>query len=61
VDYCGKRYLSVNYRTDLYVSVTKRPKKTRAAKPTKKRLRVDKSAFDSILDKLIKSKPVKRG
>lgn len=42
------------------MSVRKRPKKARSAKPPKKRLRVDKEVFDGVLEKLIKSKPEKR-
>jgi hypothetical protein len=61
VDRIGKRYLSVDYGAESNVSIRKRPKKARAARPAKKRLRVDKDVFDGVLEKLIQSKPVKRG
>jgi hypothetical protein len=60
VDRIGKLYLSVDYGTDLRMSARKRPKKARVGKPPTKRLRVDKDAFDGVLEKLIRSKPVKR-
>jgi hypothetical protein len=60
VDCSGKRYLSVNYGAEFNVSTPKRPKKVGAAKRPMKRLRVDKDVFDGVLERLIKSKPVKR-
>jgi len=50
----------VNYGAEFNVGSAKRPKKARAAKQPKKRLRVDKDVFDGVLEKLIQSKPVRR-
>jgi hypothetical protein len=60
VEVGGKRYLSVDCNVALNMSTKKRPRKTSAARPAKKRLRVDKDVFDGVLEKLIQSKPVKR-
>jgi hypothetical protein len=51
------------YKTGMVfqMSSNKRPKKRASAKPLPKRIRVEKQAFDKVLQRLIQSEPVKRG
>lgn len=60
MEYAENPCAAVDYEKDCHVSDAKRPKKARRGTPPKKRLRVDKAAFDNVLERLIKSKPVKR-